>query len=387
MKKFLIITLILCLLTAIFVPIGAMGFAASENDGVKSYYLIDYDTGTVLSKHNEDEKRPIASMVKIMTLCLTFKAIEEGRLDMNQKLVISETASGMGGSQMFLDANKEYPVIDLIKGVVVCSANDAAVALGEAISGSVEGFVADMNAYAKQLGMNNTLFCNTTGLPGEGQYSTARDVTIMTKKLLGYKDYYQFSKIWIENYVHPDGRKTEMVNTNKLIRFYQGCDAGKTGFTNDAMFCLSASAARKDMRIIATVLGGSDSKARFKKVSELFNYAFANYEQKVVFKSGESIINNLKIPKSKEQNVDVYSKDDLKIFCQKGAKVSPNVKIVIHEGLKAPLSADAVIGKAEVYDAEGNLRSTTELCLRHDVKKQNIFDAIKFVLKGWSFKK
>lgn len=387
MKKFLIVTIILCLLTSVFVPFGGAVLAANENEGVKSYYLIDYDTGTVLSKFNEDEKRPIASMVKIMTLCLTFKAIEEGRLDINQKLVISETASGMGGSQMFLDAHKEYAVKDLIKGVVVCSANDAAVALGEAISGSVESFVADMNAYAKELGMNNTLFCNTTGLPGEGQYSTARDVSIMTKKLLGYKDYYQFSGIWIEEYVHPDGRKTEMVNTNKLIRFYQGCDAGKTGFTNEAMFCLSASAARKDMRVIATVLGGSDSKTRFKKVSELFNYAFANYEQKMVFKAGESIINNLKISKSKEQNIDVYSKEDLKIFCQKGAKVSPNVKIVINENLKAPLSADTVIGKAEVYDAEGNLRSTTELCLRYDVKKQNIFDAIKYVLKNWRLKK
>jgi D-alanyl-D-alanine carboxypeptidase (penicillin-binding protein 5/6) len=387
MKKLLIITIILCVLTAVFVPIGGAALAANQNDGVKSYYLIDDDTGTVLAKYNEDEKRPIASMVKIMTLCLTFKAIEEGRLDINQKLVISQTASGMGGSQMFLDANKEYPVKDLIKGVVVCSANDAAVALGEAISGSIEAFVAEMNSYAKELGMNNTLFCNTTGLPGGEQYSTARDVTIMTRKLLGYKEYYDYSKIWIENYVHPDGRKTEMVNTNKLVRFYQGCDAGKTGFTNDAMFCLSASAARKDMRVIATVLGGADSKTRFKKVSELFNYAFANYEQKVVFKAGESIINNLKISKSKEQEIDVYSKDDLKIFSQKGSKVTPNIKIMINDGLKAPLKADTVIGRAEVYDAEGNLRSCADLCLRHDVNKQNIFDAMRLVLKNWSFKK
>lgn len=387
MKKFLIFTLLLCLMTAFFVPFSGAAFAESTVEGVKSYYLVDYDSGTVLSKYNESERRPIASMVKIMTLCLTFKAIEEGKLDVNQKLLISETASGMGGSQMFLDANKEYAVKDLIKGVVVCSANDAAVALGEAISGSIEGFVSDMNAYAKELGMSDTLFCNTTGLPGGEQFSTARDVSIMTRKLLSYKNYYEYSKIWIEDYIHPDGRKTEMVNTNKLIRFYQGCDAGKTGFTNDAMFCLSASAMRKDMRVIATVLGGADSKTRFRKVSELFNFAFANYEQKVIFKAGESITHNLKIAKSKQTEVDVYSSGDLKIFSKKGEKVSANVKIMLKDGLKAPLQADTVIGKAEVYDAEGKLKAITDLCLRHDVCKQNLFDAMRFVLKSWSLKK
>lgn len=388
MKKLVIFTLILCFLASsmfCIMPIAGVAMAETEGD-VKSYYLVEYETGNVLSKYNEDEKRPIASMVKIMTLVLTFDAIERGALNMEQKLVISENASGMGGSQMFLDANKEYFVKDLIKGVVVCSANDAAVALAEAISGSVEGFVNDMNEYAKTLGMNNTKFANTTGLPGGEQYSTAKDVTLMTRKLLSNKEYYKFSTIWMEDFVHPDGRKTEMVNTNKLVRFYQGCDSGKTGFTNDAMFCLSASAMRKDMRVIATVLGGTNSKARFKKVSDLFNYAFANYEQKVIFKAGESIPNKLNIPKSKYDSVDIYSENDIKVFSDKKTKVTPNVKITLEKGLKAPLKADTKIGKVTVYNENGDLLCESNLCLKNDVKRQNLIDAMRTVLRNWLLK-
>ncbi|HHT83343.1 MAG: D-alanyl-D-alanine carboxypeptidase family protein [Christensenellales bacterium] len=386
MKKALIFILLLCFLCSfICITLNQTTFAASD-DLVKSYYVMEYDTGAVLSKYNENEKRPIASMVKIMTLILCFDAIEKGDLKMDQKLVVSETASGMGGSQMFLDANTEYYVRDLIKGVVICSANDAAVALGEAISGSVEAFVNEMNEYAKKLGMKNTKFCNTTGLPGGEQYSTAKDVTLMTRKLLSYKDYYKFSTIWMEDFVHPDGRKTQMVNTNKLVRFYQGCDSGKTGFTNDAMFCLSASAKRKDMRVITTVLGGVNSKARFKKVADLFNYAFANYEQKVIFRAGESIPNKLKIRKSKYDNIDIYAENDIKIFSDKKTKVTPEIKITLKEGLKAPMKADSVIGTISVCDKNGQELCSANLRLKYDVKKQNLLDAMRRVLKNWSLK-
>lgn len=384
MKKIIIFTLLLCILSSIIclTPISSVAFANSNED-VRSYYVIEYETGTVLAKYNQDEKRPIASMVKIMTLILSFNAIESGNLKMEQKVVVSPRASGMGGSQMFLDANTEYTVRDLIKGVIICSANDASVALAETISGSVEGFIADMNSYAKKLGMNNTVFSNTTGLPGGEQYSTAKDVTVMTRELLKHKQYFEFSKIWMEDFIHPDGRRTEMVNTNKLVRFYQGCDSGKTGFTNDAMFCLSASALRNDMRVIATVLGGANSKTRFKKVSDLFNNAFANYEQKVIFKAGESIPNKLKIAKSKSPIVDIYSERDIKVFSARNSKVEPKIKITMREGLKAPLKADTVIGVIEVFNEKNQLLCKSNLCLKEDVKKQNLIDAMRAILKQW----
>ncbi|HHU42884.1 MAG: D-alanyl-D-alanine carboxypeptidase family protein [Bacillota bacterium] len=383
MKKliFCLMTLFI-LLTILFVPINSAVYALSED--VPSYYLIDFDTGTVLKKHNEDHKRPIASMVKIMTLVLTFEAIEDGRLDIDKTVVVSETASGMGGSQMFLDANKEYKVRDLIKGVIICSANDASVALAEEVSGSVEGFINDMNAKAKELGMNNTRFSNTTGLPGGEQYSTAKDVTIMTRELLKHKEYFKYSTIWMEDFVHPDKRVTQMVNTNKLVRFYKGCDGGKTGFTNNAMFCLSATAQRNDLRVIATVLGAQDSKLRFKKVSELFNYAFANYEQKVIFKAGETIPNNLRIKKSKQEPIDIYPENDVKVFSSKKQKITPNVIITLREDLKAPLKADTIIGTITVKDKEGNTISQSNLRLKKDILKQSYWDSIKHVLKKWS---
>ena len=383
MKRTILFIIIVCIaITTILMP--ASSAFAQTDDLVKSYYLVEYDSGIILAKYNENEKRQIASMVKIMTLLLTFEAIENGKLDYNQTITVSETASRMGGSQMFLDAHKEYPIKDLIKGVTVCSANDAAVALGETISGDIDSFVADMNSYAKELGMENTLFANTTGLPGGEQYSTAKDVSIMTRELLKHKEYYNFSTIWMEEYKHPDGRITEMVNTNKLIRFYPGCDSGKTGFTNDAMFCLSASAKRKDMRIVATVLGGKDSKSRFKKISELFNYAFANYQQKKVLKAGECIQNKLEIKKSKEDKIEIYCENDLKIFSKKNEKIVPIINYSLKENLKAPLKANTIIGKIEIVDEKGNVVSTSKLLLKNDVKKENYLDVIRKVLKNWA---
>lgn len=361
--------------------------ASIKTSVVKSFYLVEYDTGTVLSAYNENERRPIASMVKIMTLLLTFDAVDQNVLQFDQKLTISEFASSMGGSQMFLDAHSEYTVSDLIKGVTVCSANDAAVALGEAISGSIESFVDRMNARASELGMKDTLFCNTTGLPGGEQYSTAKDVSIMMRTLLKHKEYYKYSKIWIEDYKHADGRITQMVNTNKLIRYYNGCDAGKTGFTNDAMFCLSASAERKDMRVVATVLGGSDSKTRFKAASELFNYAFANYEEKVLIRKGEPIANNIEIAKAKDSDIEVYCDKDLKIFSKKKGTPDYSVRCVYDESVKAPLAANSSIGRIEVVGNNGQVIDSANIRVRNEVMKENYLDLIRKVLRNWFLKK
>ena len=287
MKKTIIVLIAVIVAVSCSIPIGITAFAA-EKPQYRSVFLMDYDTGTVITEENADEKYPIASMVKIMTLAIAFDEIENGRLSIDENVRISDYAAGMGGSQLFLDAGEEYKVSDLLKGIIVCSANDAATAIGERISGNIESFVTKMNAYAKEIGMNNTLFCNATGLPNSGeQYSTARDVTTMMRKVLTHPKYYEYSRIWMENFEHPDGRVTEIVNTNKLIRIMNECDGGKTGFTNDAGFCLSATAKSGDTRVIATLLGGTDSKARFRKVSELIKYAFANYETKVFVRKNE----------------------------------------------------------------------------------------------------
>ena len=247
------------------------------NVSAKSAYLMDYGTQTVIFAQNERAHLPIASMCKIMTLLLSFEAIDAGVLDMEEEITVSERAASMGGSQVFLEANSKYLVKELLKSIVVCSANDSCVALAERIAGNESVFVDRMNERAKGLGANDTLFANCTGLPKEPQYSCAKDVALMLKELLKNEEYYAFGKVWLDKFAHPQGRYTEITNTNKLVRFYDGCDGGKTGFTNQAGFCLAATAKRGGMRVISVVIGEQDSKTRFDDVRSMFDYAFANY--------------------------------------------------------------------------------------------------------------
>lgn len=358
------------------------------NGSARSAYLMDYDTGTVIYERNSDAKHPIASMVKIMTLLLTFENVNNGTLSLDEKLTISQTASGMGGSQMFLDAGKEYSVSDLIKGVTVVSANDASVALAEAISGSKEAFVDLMNEKAQKLGMVNTVFVNVTGLPESGQHSTAKDVSIMMRELLKNDEYYKYSGIYMENYTHPDGRISELVNTNKLIRFYNGCDAGKTGFTNDAMFCLSASAKRDGTRFIATVLGAQSSKERFAEVSGMFNYAFANYKNTKIVDKTQLISNEITIKGGKSETIEICADRDICALTKKGDKTQYEVSVVVDEKLKAPIKKGAVIGKIVVTSkVDGAVIGEANIITMKDVDSKSLADSIKDISDSWFFGK
>ena len=356
--------------------------------GARSAYLVDYDTGTVIYERNATAKHPIASMVKIMTLLLTFENVNNGELALDEKITISQTASGMGGSQMFLDAGKEYSVSDLIKGVTVVSANDASVALAEAISGSKEAFVTLMNEKAKELGMLDTVFVNVTGLPESGQYSTAKDVTIMMRELLKNEEYYKYSGIYMENYTHPDGRISELVNTNKLIRFYDGCDAGKTGFTNDAMFCLSASAKRDGTRFIATVLGAQSSKERFAEVSGMFNYAFANYKTTKIVDKTQIISNEITVKGGKCESIEICADRDICALTKKGDKTQYETSVVIDDKLKAPIKKGAVIGRVVVTSkVYGSVVGEADVVTMKDIETKSLADAIKDVADNWFFGK
>lgn len=391
MKKIVFIVLIATVVAVLCIPSVGVAFADEDFNAVKypsvSAYLVDFGTGTVLVDKNSDEKRPIASMVKIMTLLLTFEEIDDGRMTLDEKIVVSENASGMGGSQMFLDSGKEYPVTDLIKGVTVCSANDAAYALGERISGNIDSFVSKMNEYAKEIGMDNTLFCNATGLPDSGeQYSTAKDVTTMFRRLLTKQKYFDYTKIWMENYEHPDGRVTEIVNTNKLIRFYKYCDAGKTGFTNEAKFCLAASAVQNGMRVVGTVLGSDTSKDRFKEMTDLFNYAFSNFEVKTIFQKGDLIENNIKVSKAKDSKILLTAENDVSFFTRKGKSHEFEIKTEIPADLTAPIKKGDKVGQITVLDSKGEILCRSALLARNDVEKRGYGDAINDVLDKWIFR-
>ena len=248
----------------------------------KASILIDMDSGMILHEKNATKQIPVASIVKLMTIMITFEQIEKGAISLEDKVMVSQEASGMGGSQIFLDANNEYNLGELLKSVIVCSANDSSVALAEHIAGSENLFVQKMNERAKELGLENTNYINCTGLPADNQYSCALDVSKILKNVLNYEKYHEYSSVWLEDFVHPGGRTTQMTNTNRLSKFYEGCIGGKTGSTNEAGYCLAVGARRNNLSLISVVLGAATTKDRFKSASDLLNYGFANYENHIV---------------------------------------------------------------------------------------------------------
>ncbi len=349
----------------------------------KSAYLIDANTKTVVYSKDEQEKLPIASMCKIMTLLLCFEAIDSGNIAFDEVISISENASGMGGSQVFLETNGEYIVGDLIKSIVVASANDACVAMAERLCGSEESFVELMNKRACELNMDNTVFTNCTGLPKAGQYSCAKDVATMFGELIKHKDYYRFSRIWTDVIKHPNDRETGITNTNKLIRFYQGCDSGKTGYTSEAGHCLVASAMRNGMRLISVVISAPDSKTRFKEISSMFNYGFANYVNKILIDNKKPLENKVDIIGGKKEQIETIAEKPLFIFSNKNEKRSFDIEFVAKKNLKAPIEMGDVVGNIFVYENNVEIAKINVLA-NESVEQKSYFDIIGDISNKWA---
>ena len=374
MKKVLIFLLSVLMLLAIIVPVTACAETVNFNITAKEAVLMSED-GQIIFEHNATEKRPIASMTKIMTLLCTYDAIDSGKVSLDDDVVASQRAASMGGSQVFLDANATYKLENLMKSIVVCSANDSCVAVAEHVCGSVESFVSTMNEKAKSLGLVATHFENCTGLPAVSQFSCAKDVGKMLSELIKHPHYFTCAKIWMEDFVHPSGRVTGMSNTNRLVRFYDGCDGGKTGYTSEAQHCLAATAKRGDTRVIAVVVGAPDSKTRFKEVSDMFNYAFANYESKV-YLDGSSKLDNVKVSGGKQDSVELTTEGKLIAFGKKG-NVDYKVEVELPEAIKAPVKQGDTVGTAVLKDTNGNVVSQVNLLAKTDVNAKSYWDYVK----------
>ena len=361
---------------------GAVKAQAEEKLPCKAAYLCDYESGTKVLSENEDRRLPIASMCKIMTLLLSFEATERGELSFDEQIVISENASGMGGSQVYLDTGLSYKVEDLMRTIAVCSANDSCVALAERVAGSESAFIDRMNARAKELGAENTLFANCTGLPKEPQYSCAKDVSIMLRELLKHQKYFEFSKVWLEDFAHPDGRTTTITNTNKLIRSYTGCDGGKTGYTSEAGFCLAATAKRGNTRLISVVIGADSSKSRNKTVSDLFDYAFNTYETTPVLEAGQ-VAAKAQVKGGKVKEVELVAQNTLSSFTKKGDQSGLNVEYTISEEIKAPVEMGQVCGEAVLY-RDGVEIARTALIAKESVARNSWWDCVREGARNWN---
>lgn len=384
-KKIFITVCCFAILACVVVGLGGGSDVGTVSaDVVKginsSSLLMDFASGTVIHELNASQRRPIASMVKIMTLLRTYESIASGKASLEDDVTISQRAADMGGSQAFLDAGSVHKLKNLIKTIIVASANDSCVAVAEHISGSVENFVDSMNKRAGELGLKDTNFVNCTGLPATNQYSCARDVATMMRTLISTEsNYFEYSKIWMEDFVHPGGRVTGLTNTNRLIRFYQGCDGGKTGYTNEAKHCLCATAKRGETRLIAVVVGAPDSQTRFKEVSDLLNYGFGNYESKVLLaKDG---LEEIQIKSGVKEALKIAPAEQLALFGKKG-ETKGELVIDLHD-VKAPVKKGDAVGYALIVAPDGSVLAKTDIVALEDIEKQSFFDTVRDILGQW----
>ncbi len=342
-----------------------------------SAILIEVSTGKVLFEKEADAKRSPASITKIMTLLLAMEAIADGNMKLTDKVTASLHASSMGGSQIWLKEGETMTVDHILKAVTVASANDASVALGEHISGSEEAFVARMNERAKELGMNNTNFINCCGLDVENHYSTARDIAIMSAQLLKHDLIKKYSTIWMDSLRNGE---TQLVNTNKLVRFYEGATGLKTGTTDDAGYCVSASAKKGDTELVAVILDGETSDKRFADAKALLNYGFANY---VIATPDLSHIipEPIKVNKGCDTWVDTVLEKPSPVLVNKGSQDDIELKITLAESVTAPVTAGQILGKI-TYLSKGEVVGESKILAKTSVELLTFWKAFLKILKS-----
>ncbi|MGL5327758.1 MAG: D-alanyl-D-alanine carboxypeptidase family protein [Peptostreptococcaceae bacterium] len=360
-----------------------LSFANDENSNInlasKSVILMDVGSGKVIFEKNAHEKLPPASVTKVMTMLLICEALDSGKIKIDDQVQISETASSMGGSQIFLEPGETQSVDSLLKGIAVASANDACVAMAEYIGGSVEDFVAMMNNKAKELQMNDTHFANTNGLPVNNHYTSAYDIALMSRELLKHEEISKYLTTWMDSVVV--GKKQASIglaNTNKLVKHYQGATGVKTGFTQEAKYCLSASAKRGDTHLVAATLGAQTSPERFKDATNLLNYGFANYES-VKLCARDDKISTLTMEKADESKVNLVAKEDLNVLIKKGESKEFTKKIKIYEDIKLPIKKDTPLGMVEVYRND-ELIGKVELINNKDINKASYLKMLQRVV-------
>lgn len=352
--------------------------SASLDLSAKSAILIEQSTGKVLFEKNPDEKMPLASVTKIMTMLLTMEALDSGKIRLDDIVVASERAKSMGGSTIFLDTGEEMSVNDLLKGIAVASGNDACVAMAEYIAGSEEGFVAMMNERAAQLGMVNTKFINTNGLDEDGHYSSARDISLMSRELLKHEKIFDYTTIWMDSL--RDG-KFQLANTNKLIRFYKGANGLKTGSTDKAQCCLAGSALRDNMQLICVVMAAPTSAQRFSDATKLLDYGFANYAVKRVVNEGD-VVGEAEVLNGIKKTVVGVVKNNFDALTSKGAGNNISQEVLLDSPVKAPIKTGDKIGEIKLSDESGHI-STVDIVASEDINRMTYGKMLSKVIMSW----
>lgn len=375
------------ILAVILIPIKTVNASVLEDEAkssgmnieAKSALLIEPTTGKIVYEKNPDEKFAPASVTKIMTMLLTMEAIDNGKIKLEDKVTCSENAKKMGGSTMLLDTGEIRTVEELLKGVAIASGNDAAVALAEYLSGTESDFVVLMNKRAEELGMKNTTFKNCNGLPAEGHLSTARDISLMSIELLKHPIVLKYTGTYMDSI--SEGRKSpiELVNHNKLVRFFEGCDGLKTGFTNEAKYCISATASRNNVRMLTIIMGAPTYKIRNRDAGILLNHGFSKYEGKKILAKDEDV-EKVSMDKQTDRFFIAKAKEDLTAVLPKGSNKELTKKLAIEE-LKSKYKMGDIVGKCEVYLGDEKV-GEVDVYVDRDIEKGNLFDNIKYNIKN-----
>ena len=347
----------------------------------KSGLLMEVSSGRIIYEKNIHERVSVASMTKMMGMILIMEALEDGKIRLDEKVKVSKNAANMGGSQIWLSEGEEMLVSDLIKGIMMASANDGIVAMAERIGESEEKFVQLMNNKAKELGLKNTNFVNPTGLDEENHYSSAYDMGLIAKELIKHDEIFNYTNIY-EDYLRK-GTKNEywLVNTNKLIKTYNGADGLKTGMTDAAGYCMAVTAVRHGMRLLAIVLGEENGKVRNSETAELLDYGFNLYELDTIKKKGE-ILGNIKIDKSSVDNIEIIASRDVTVLKKKGEE-KKNYKTDLRlNNLELPINKGEEIGNLIILDDLGNQMDKVAVTVNQDIKKDNFLNIFLKILIG-----
>lgn len=361
---------IISLLSAVIIMMSSVVIAHAQGGPeitAPNAILVEKTTGQVMYEKNPDERMRPASVTKIMTILLIMEAIEKGQFGYTDMVTASAYATSMGGSQVYLKENEQMSVDEMLKCIVVASANDACVAMAEYVAGSVDEFVARMNERAQQLGMTNTTFMNCTGLEAEGHLTTARDISVMSRELLRHEDIKKYTKIWMDSIRNG---QFGLTNTNKLIRFYDKATGLKTGFTKESMYCISATAEDNGMELIAVIMAAPSSDQRNADAKALLNYGFSKY---ALYSTDKKELEPVRVIKGKQETVQPEMDQIMNLIVEKGSESKIECEINMAPDVMAPVEQGQKLGEAKLT-LNGEVLASGDITAKTEVKKAGIFD-------------
>ena len=374
-------------LLALVLAWGTASAAPLENDvpmelTSPSAMLVEAETGTVIFEKGADEKRQAASITKLMTLLICLEKIEVGEISLKDEITISPAAAAQIGSQALLDAHAVYSLETLLHATIIASANDAACALAEHMAGTEEAFTQLMNERAQELGMTNTFYVNSTGLPDARQYTTARDVALLSCEICRHPLYFEHSSVWMDTLRHPSGRTTDLTNTNRLVRFYNGCDGLKTGSADAAKYCLAATAQKNGFRLIAIVLGTPVSQTRFDEARAMLDYGFANYKRVTLLQKGDRLGKTVRVKLGMQEEVEAAAGSGVSMLIRPGQEKQLSMEVELPQEVEAPVHAGDVLGVVRVKLGDEQVAKLSAVAAT-DVAMPGMISAFVKLLRNW----